>query len=381
MLFQAQGLVTIPSGQHNITLLIDASSEEIAKTICAKYGVVVFSLVDFAATPAAFGTVYFSFPYEGETITIYTQYDKAKDAFNFYHDVGFPIDYINNSAHSLPDTDVKRVVAKLYADVEAAKVIAKWKVKWPNYFERLTSVVLKKGDAEIDGLKLMASKAVEDADILMEKIRWSQATLCRKLKDLEDELKKNKLGTNVSIIRENIGLLYEYMEKGEMIYLQEQKEQEISIATGSVVTYLDIIAEREKYKKARNVHKTKTMKTGSDMYYAVFGTLWLYQRFIGKDFHNKTQDVVVIIDTMYTLIVIGITMTMVWLAIMQLINVLLFNSSFFTMRFIDMGIVGVCSWVLMKFKQPSLVSLVALWVWCVLLFFILRTLIYSTFAL
>ncbi len=381
MLFQAQWLVTIPSGQHNISLLIDASSEEITKTICAKYGIVVFSLVAFAATPSAFGTVYISFPYDGEKVTIYTQFDKAKDAFLFYHEIGLPIDYINNSAHPLPESDVKRVVTKLYADIAAATVIAKWKAKWPNYFERLTSLVLKKGNAEIDGLKLMGSKAVEESDLLMERIKWSQATLCKKIKDLQDELKKNKLGTNESIIRENIGMLYEYMEKWEMIYLQEQEEKEINVATWSVVTYLDIIVEREKYKKSRNVQKTKSIKTGSDMYYTIFGSLGLYQRFLWKDFQNKTQDIVIIVDTAYTIIVMGIAMALMRLALLQLINVVLFDSSFFTTRFIDMGLMGLCAAVLMKFKKPQLVRLILVWIGCILLFFIARWLIYSTFAL
>lgn len=381
MLFQAQGLLTVPSGQHNVTLLIDASSEEVTKTICAKYGIVIFTLTKFDATPAAFGTVYMRFMYEEEQITVYTQYDKAKDAFLFYHEAGFPIDYVNNSAHPLSDEDVKRVVQKLYADIAAAEVTAAGKKKWPNYFEKLTSIVLQKWHAELDGLKLMGSKAVEESDAIIQKIQWSQASLCITIRRLQDELKKNKLGSNEAKIRENIGELYEFMEKAELIYLQSQKEHEINISQWSVVTYLDIIAERERYKKSRNVQKTKAIKTGSDMYYTIFGSLGLYQRFLWKDFQNKTQDIVIIVDTAYTIIVMGIAMALMRLALLQLINVVLFDSSFFTTRFIDMGLMGLCAAVLMKFKKPQLVRLILVWIGCILLFFIARWLIYSTFAL
>jgi len=54
--------------------------------------------------------------------------------------------------------------------------------------------------------------------------------LCITIRRLQDELKKNKLGSNEAKIRENIGELYEFMEKAELIYLQSQKEHEINIS-------------------------------------------------------------------------------------------------------------------------------------------------------
>jgi hypothetical protein len=48
------------------------------------------------------------------------------------------------------------------------------------------------------------------------------------------------------------------MEKVELEYLEDQKEIEVQIIEGSTVTYLDIVAERDKYKKSVNLQKAKT---------------------------------------------------------------------------------------------------------------------------
>jgi hypothetical protein len=100
--------------------LFDAPEENSVRIICAKYSIAVFSLVPFDATPAAFGTVYFTFPYDGVSVTVYTKLEKAKDAFEAFRLAGFPIAYINNSAHPISDTDVPRVVAKLESDFKDA---------------------------------------------------------------------------------------------------------------------------------------------------------------------------------------------------------------------------------------------------------------------
>jgi hypothetical protein len=129
--------------------LFDAPEENLVRIICAKYSIAVFSLVSFDATPAAFGTVYFSFTHEGTPITVYTKLDKAKDAFETYRLAGFPISYINNSAHPIADSDVSRVVTKLQADYKDAHDPKKHEKKG-NYFDQLTKIVLKKESSELE---------------------------------------------------------------------------------------------------------------------------------------------------------------------------------------------------------------------------------------
>ncbi|MBP6086399.1 hypothetical protein KA478_04415 [Patescibacteria group bacterium] len=77
------------------------------------------------------------------------------------------------------------------------------------------------------------------------------------MKNEVEELKKLRLGTNISKLREQMSKVYMLMENVELQYLEEQKDNEIQIVEGSIVTYLDIVSEREKYRKTMNLQKAK----------------------------------------------------------------------------------------------------------------------------
>jgi hypothetical protein len=65
-------------------------------------------------------------------------------------------------------------------------------------------------------VKELATRAVDEANIVLQRAQGTQANILVKIKNAEDELKKIKLGTNVSKIRERIGDLYKVMEEAEL---------------------------------------------------------------------------------------------------------------------------------------------------------------------
>lgn len=379
MLFEAQWVITTLKGQSNISILIDALTEDVVRTICAKHSIAVFSVVPYEKMASTFGKVYFRFHDEWEDFTAYTQYEKAKDAYGFFREAWFKISYINNSDHPLSDEDVVRVIEKLENDYAKAHDTTSKDNK--NYFEQITDLVVKKWWKELDDLKLYATKAVEEADSLLQKIQWTQANVVIKIKNAEDELKKAKLGTNIAKIRERIGELYTLMEHAELDYLEWQKEHEMQIAEWSIITYLDIVAEWERYKKSKNIQQAGAYKSANDTYYMFFWAVWLYQKLLWKDIQNKFKDVIIILDTLYNIIVIFILMTMIWLVLLQLFNSVIHDAYFFTTSFIDIGIMGICSALLMQFKKPELLRLIIIGPLCVLLYFLLRSMIYANFWL
>ncbi len=379
MLFEAQWVITTSKGPSNITFLIDASTEDIVRTVCGKHSVAVFSVTPYTQLPETFGKVYFRFKDEWEEMTMYTQYEKAKDAYWFFHEAWFQISYINNSDHPLSDSDVVRVIEKLSNDYQ--KSHDPKSTKDQNYFAQLTDIVVKKWWQELDDLKLLSTKATEEADALITKIQWTQASAVIKIRNAENELKKVKLGTNIAKIRERIWELYSLMESSELEYLEAQKEHEVKVSEGSIVTYLDIVAEWEKYQKSKNVQKAKATKTFTDTYYTFFGAAWLYQKLLGKDIQNKFKDIIIILDTLYNIIVIFIIMAMIFLVLFQLFNTMMYNAYFFTTSFIDLWIMWICSAILMKLKKPELIRLVIIWPLCIIVYFILHTIVYANFGL
>ena len=116
MLFQVQWLITIWKQQSDIHFLIDASSEEVARTICADHSIAVFGLLHYTQSPEEFGSVYFRFVEKKETVTIYTQFAKSREVFAFFRAANFHIRYINNLRTPISDADVALVINKLEAD-------------------------------------------------------------------------------------------------------------------------------------------------------------------------------------------------------------------------------------------------------------------------
>lgn len=379
MLFQAQWLITIEKNQHNIWFLINASSEAVARSVCAKHSIAVFWLIPFANDPKTYGAVFFSFIEEKEEITIYTQFEKAREAFSFFRPAKFPITYINNNKSPISDEDAKRVAAKLESDYQASLLVDTTKDKW--YFDKLSKMFVERTGQELNSLKQLAATALQDSEEVAKKIPPTEMQLKKKVKLLQEELKKVKLWSNESKIRDAIGILYHILEGIELRHLQEQKEHEISVTHGSVVTYLDVLSEAEKFENSKKVSKVWSHKSASDAYYAFLGAVWLYNKFLVKDIKNKWRDIVVIIDTFYSMFALFVLMTMIALGVLQLVNSVFFKWSFFSPKFIDLGLIGLCVAILMNYKKPYLKNLIILWIACVGLFFILRYLIDTTFWL
>ncbi len=379
MLYQVQWLITTTTWQTNITYLMEANDEAIVRTVCNKFSVAVFGLLEYTQAPETFWKAYFRFLFDKQTFTLYSQYEKAKDLYILFRDAGFTITYINNLVRPLPDADIPRVLEKLESDYAIAHKPKDEGGK--SYIEQFTDMIVEQWTKELDKVKKLATRAIEDADQLISKTEDVKSTHLLKMKNEVEELKKLRLGTNISKLREQMSKVYMLMENVELQYLEEQKDNEIQIVEGSIVTYLDIVSEREKYRKTMNLQKAKAENGWAFNYYVVFGTMGLYQRLLGKDAQNKLNSVVVILNGLYDILIMFVMMTIIWLVLLQLFNSVAYKWTFFTSAFIDVGIMWICSAILMKFKKPHLVNLILLWPLCVGLYFLLHTFIYANFWL
>lgn len=381
MLYKIQWLVALPTTQTNILFLLDASDEKLAKTICSKYSIAVFTIVEFTESPESFSKAYVRFIFEKWTYTLYSNFEKARDLYSLLHEAWVEIIYINNFQRPLSEPDVARVLEKLESDYKLAHAPKEEKDK--SYITQFTNLVLEKWEGELQNIKKLAGKAVDEAEETMAKMPPEQlkTPYWMKVRTTLDELKRIKLWSNIVKIREQISRVYTTMEKVEMDYLEEQKDNEVQVIEWSTVTYLDIVSERDKYKKTMSLQKAKAQWGWGLSYYAVFWSLWLYQKLIWKEMQHKLNNVVVILNGLYDILIMFIMMTIIWLVLLQLFNTIAFKWSFFTSAFIDVWIMGICSAILMKFKKPSITNLVIVWPICVWLYFLLHSFIYANFWL
>ncbi len=380
MLFKIQWLVSTAKNQSNLTFILEVPEEKVIKYICGKYSIAVFSISEYKENIQSFGKAYFRFLYEKQEYTLYSNFDKAKDLFSTFREAWFNITYINNLLKPLPDVDVPRVLEKLNSDY--ANLNKPQDIKDKSYIQQFTNMIVEQWNVQLSVVKKAAAKTIEESEQVLNNLSPEQKIKPQnvKVRNAVEELKRVKLGSNIVKIRDQISLVYQLMEKIELEYLEEQKEIEVKIIEWSTVTYLDIVSERDKYKKSINLQKAKA-KGGWISYYAVFWTLWLYQKLIWKELHSRFKNVIVVIDTLYNTLILFIMMTTVWLVLFQLFNSIAFGGSFFTESFINLGLMWICSALLMKIKKPHLVNLLITWPFCAILYFVLHKIIYVNFWL
>jgi hypothetical protein len=381
MLYKIQWLVALPSKQTNILFLLDAADDKTAKLICSKYSIAVFTIEPYTQTPETFGKAYIRLLYEKVTYTLYSDFDKAKDLYMLFYEAWVNITYINNLRRPLADADVVRVLEKLEQDYKILHAPTLEKDK--SYVTQFTNMVIEKGGEDLVNVKQLAGKAVEESDAIMAKMSPEElkTPYWLKVKNAIEILKRVRLWSNIIKIREQISTVYQMMEKVEMQYLEEQKDNEIQVIEWSTVTYLDIVSEWDKYKKTMSLQKAKAQWGWGLNYYVVFGSLGLYQKLIGKELQSKFSSVIIVLNWIYDILIMFIMMTIIWLVLLQFFNTIAFKWSFFTFAFIDVWIMWICSAVLMKFKKPNLINLIIIGPVCVWLYFLLRAFIYANFWL
>lgn len=381
MLFKIQWLVTLPIWQKNVTILLDTVDEKTAKDVCNKYHIAIFGIDTFSGTPESFGKAFFRFTFDKLTPTLYSEFDKAKDLYTIFREAWFQIIYINNLLNPLPDTDVARVMEKLVVDYDIAHAARTAKDK--NVIEQFTDKVVERGNVELQEVKKLAAKAAEESEKTINDMneKDKQTVQVLKVRNAVDELKRVKMWSNIIKIRDQMSLVYKLMENIEIQYLEEQKDNELQVLEWSTVTYLDIVSERDKYRKTMALQKAKASWGTWLNYYTIFGTIWLYQKLIWKEIKHKFMNVIIILDGIYNIIIVFIMMTIIWLVLLQLFNTIAYKWTFFTTSFIDIGIMWICSAFLMKFKKPDLINLLIIGPICVIVYFVLRSIIYANFWL
>lgn len=379
MLFQITWIRQVQGKPQNLSFVVDAPDEATLRDFCGKNSMAIFELKPYTEPKQNFGKVVVKVLFGGITFEIITPFEKAKEAYNYVTEVGLQVTYINNFDHLMSDEDVAMILQKLKAEYEEEHKKAKVRTSLADVN---TSNVVLQTDPELEKMKRIATQAITD----MEEIRGKSMTgmALRKvndLKELEEELKKTKMGSNIPKMRSLVSDAYKMMEEMEMQYLDQQKAAEATLIESSVVTHLDLIREYEKYEKAQKVKKGKLEKTPSDIYYIFFGKAGMYQRFLGKDIWKRLEDRGEILYKWIDYMIIFIFMCIVWLTITSLYQHYILKQEVFFFGFVDFALIGLILIAINKLKRRNTFQILMLFVIGTVIYFALRYLLINNFAL
>ncbi len=379
MRFQISWIKQIEWKQQNVTFLMDAPSEDIVRDFCGKNSMAIFELKPLQWEKEQFGKIIAKVKYDNALYSLVVPFEKARDAFMFLVKAWLQIAYINNLTHMMNDEDVAMVLKKLQIEYSEAKKKAEEKHR-PK--ENTRNVVLQK-DPELEKMRRIATQAVADMEEVKQK--WSGWGFAQRrmneLKDLEEELKKVRMGSNIPKMRSLISDAYKMMEEIEMMYLDQQKAAETMLIADSVITHLDLVREYEKYEKAQKVKKGKLEKTPSDIYYIFFGKPGIYQKFLGKDFEKKFSNRGALLYKSIDYMVLFVFMCIVWLTITSLYQHYVLQQEVFFFAFVDFALIGLLLIAINKLKKQNPIQILILSIIAACIYFLIRYLLISNFAL
>gem|GEM_PF-7072178 len=278
----------------------------------------------------------------------------------FYTKAGLKITSINNYAHRMSDEDIAMVIKKLETEYTEEQ---KKSVQKEHTIANTTNVVLQK-DPQLEKMKRIASQAISDMEEIKAKISTS-GLMTRKATDmsnLEEELKKVRMGSNIPKMRSLVSDAYKLMEELEMSYLDQMKAAEATLIEHSVVTHLDLVREYERYEKSLKVKKGKLEKTPSDVFYIMMGKPGIYQKFLTKDFQKKFADRGDILYKSIDYMVLFIFMCLIRLTVSSLYQHYVLQQKIFFFAFVDFSLIGLILITINKVKRHSIVQISSLFV-------------------
>lgn len=377
MRFKVSWIRDIKDAAQNVSFLIDTADEPSIRDFCGNNGIVIFELTPYKEPTEAFGKVSLQVAFEHMNYEIITTYDKISDAYMFFAPLHRNIVSINHSEQHLNDEEVAAVLQQLSAEFDEMQR----KIGPKEQPKDIGNVVLEQ-DPELEKMKRVCNQAISDIEEMHEKASSSFALRrLSELKSIEDELRKVRMGSNIPKMRSLISDGYRIMEQIEMEYLDQQQVTETTLMADSTITHLDLVREYEKYEKAQKIKTGKLEKTPSDMYYIFFGKIGIYQRFLGKDIGKKLDNRGDIMYASIDYMVMFILMCIVWLTITSVYKYYVLREQIFYFIFVDFALIGLILVVINALKRRSVTQISILLIVWIVLYFVIRYILISNFAL
>ncbi|MEF2175631.1 MAG: hypothetical protein V3575_04110, partial [Candidatus Absconditabacteria bacterium] len=296
MYFETTGLKQVGTDetakQEKIQLLFEAETIEEINLILKFLGIVKLNAKVFDYSVEEFGSIIFQIDikgilYKGIIKKGTLQNETIKDGYYYTKNIlGVDVDLINNLINPVEEETVKEVISKI-REAENQKNTENKTIK-------------SRQEKQIDDKKLLELKEfisanLIEADELIEKVSNKISPIVIKHgKEIIDELKKLRMGSNIEKLTINFEKLINYMETIEIEYLEVQKKQEIGEQKSTIVTDLDIVKEYNKYSKSQKKQKAsqfgKLNLEKDDVYYKFMGKPGIFLRLLGKDTIYKLKE-------------------------------------------------------------------------------------------
>ena len=370
---------------NSIQIIFEINDPLELKKLLNKKWLVVLSTTPFSENINSFGSILVKLSFEDfKNLTAYLPANSLKDAIQILEILNFQqnITYLNNVLKPLPEEKIKTLINQ----------IKKQQIK----IETTKSKQKEKTEKnELLKLREFIDETIKDWNKIIK--QYKNFVSPKKIRELENllwELLKLKKSTNIEKLTKLLETTLQLMENIELEGINRQKEIEKKKLLEDTLSDFDILVEIEKYEKAQKLKKIKNIKPSlHEQFYQIFWKVGLYIVLLLKEFNlklkhldNYTFWITEYIQLFYIFVNIWLIFYLFYikftnqLSLVNLENYNLIGWIFYYL--IIFNIFWFIFWILKFFiRKKQFKILLAVFIGSIIIGYILKYIILSTFAL
>ncbi len=380
MTFSVNGIKQEKNDKHTVEILVCVDAPLLARKILEQRKILILSLKEFSQDKKTFGDIYFTIKLNFQEIDIVTKYKSIQEACFFFSFIWFDIVYINSYSAPISNKEMTGIITAARAAAEEKKAKVKEQIQKKEDQEKKVYA-----DANLQSAKKIIIRIFEKID---ETTKRSAGTISiqdmKKIQELTEELRKDRMGTNFEKIRGTIKDILIWIEKINAVWYMSMQNPEATIASDTLITTIDIDQELdrlENIKILKSLHATIAVKHQD---YAIFGLSAIFWKFLQKDMRYKLTNFGWILYSFYDITEFILLIVVTLLGVYTIANErYLFSTSRFGLSFslISIGIRWFVLFVARQVRNKSIGRLLLILLFAILFHYLLMRLVTTNFAL
>ncbi len=360
-------------------LVVDASADTIREFL-QQIGIIILSIKESEQTKESYGPIFLKINYENKNIEIITKFDDIQEACIAFLSLWFDVIDINTFAAPLWRPQVQEII-----HTSRIKVLEQQQALEMQNQQEQTKQTAKFVDEDLETAKKLIDKVFAKVD---EAVQRSDGNLSvqelRDIKNMEEELKKLRMWTNLEKIREIMHKLFVIVERLNTAYYRQIANPQDRIFEDSILTNTDL---QKEFEQLENVKMQKLLGLPisiKNQDYSWIGLPAIYRKCLQKDLLSMLLNIQNLIYNFYDLIEIIFLIMGGWLGIYVVMNQLFMfanNSDALAYSLMKIGVFWFVLTIIRYFRKPNATRLIFLILLLMLGYYLLLWLIRTNFAL
>lgn len=310
MSFHVSGLKQENENEISIDVLFCSNSELLLRKLMWKAKIVILNIKQYDKEDITFGDNFWVIDYNWQLISIVTRFEDIRESTNFLIEAWIRLVKIWSFSNSLTTDEYIQILNEEQASYQA-KIQASQAVK--NVAQENEKKIYE--NQKMHSIQEIITKVFDRIQETFDLVSWNVSwSIIKKLRDLQEELKKDRMWTNYDKITMTIDNVFNVIDEIQEEFLQNIKDKESIIIKDSHVTSFDTFKEYNAFYRSEIIKNLSEIHKKEDRYYIFLWKDGIFLKFLKIDFIKKFSDFTSVLFGLYTfaeLLIIAIIIEMV----------------------------------------------------------------------